>query len=343
MNILIADDDRIVRTLLRRILEKDERYEIREAESGADGWRILSEGFSPDICLFDIEMPEVTGLELLEKIRADERFQDLPVLFITSTTGPEAKSAAAALDAYAFIAKPFRPRQVLSLVHQALSSHGRVFCPYGFEERAVVMKRESLDAANYFEAMKHFTELLGIRLATIQRHLLDDRFDLLAGCLRPLKAAATQLGGTVFLEYFAALESLAANPAHEARRFGARHIRILVAEYQALSAALEVFLGVSVGRDLRKKIVTQPEARDWSEESIRLSAEIEECFFDPSGNFSLGSESILLRGFRGDQSVAMARMEVRDGRVVISALFDETNEMEVDLGRFSPHLAADNS
>lgn len=341
MKILLADDDRIVRKLLTKILSSEPDFELREAEDGEDCWDVLQSGFVPDVCLLDIEMPRLTGLELLERMRQDERFRDVPVLIVTSRTDINSKASAAALSAYAFIIKPFNPKKVISLAKEAASSTGKVFQPYGFEERESVMARESMDAADYYKAMTFFVEMVGIRLEALESHVRQGRFGLLGRVVQPLKESAEQVGAMIFLDYFHKFEALAELDESEAEKHAARHLRMLAAEYHELKRGLEAYLQVVIESDAKRRVVTQPDMTDWSGESIRLSAEIEENHFDEAGGFSLGRESIILRGFRGEKSVAVARMEVMDGRVVITSLYDEASAFIVDLTAPRPRLVAD--
>lgn len=339
MKVLIADDDRIVRALLKRILKTESTYEIGEAKDGLECWEILDAGFTPDICLLDIQMPSLTGLELLEKMRGDERFKEIPVLMITSNKDIHSKASAAALQSYAFVIKPFNPKKVLSLVKEAISSTGKVFMPYGFEAKEVVMEREEMDAAGYFKAMTYFVEALGSRIDTIEGHLRNQDSARVASSIGTLKRAADQVGGTLFLGYFEKLEALAENSIPEAFAHALRHFRLLKADYEEIKHTLEAYLRVVIESETHKKIVTQPDMTDWSAESIRLSAEIEESSYDEQGGYSLGNESILLRGFRGGESIASAKLEVKDGRVVIRSMAAQGRSVEIDLASFATEVS----
>lgn len=62
---------------------KENGHEIREAENGAQALKILKE-FRPDVCVCDVEMPEMDGYSLLRKVRAQEDLKDMPFLILTS-------------------------------------------------------------------------------------------------------------------------------------------------------------------------------------------------------------------------------------------------------------------
>src|SRR5438132_3551054 len=112
--ILVADDDQsLVRTLMWIL--KENGYEVVVAPGG-EGLMGKLEAERPHLLLLDIMMPKVDGLQLLAKMKADERFRDLPVLMISSMPPEEATVKSLGLGAADFIAKPFRVRELLARV-----------------------------------------------------------------------------------------------------------------------------------------------------------------------------------------------------------------------------------
>src|SRR5438046_4127976 len=112
--ILVADDDQsLVRTLMWIL--KENGYEVVVAPGG-EGLMGKLEEERPHLLLLDIMMPKVGGLQLLAKLKADERFRDLPVLMISSMPPEEATVKSLGLGAADFIAKPFRVRELLARV-----------------------------------------------------------------------------------------------------------------------------------------------------------------------------------------------------------------------------------
>ncbi len=105
--ILVAEDERINRLALKRILEKS-GYRILEAENGIEALKILDTE-KPDCILMDIQMPEMDGIEATKNIRNRERYGDkstTPIIALTAYTMPEDRKniSAAGLDDY--ISKP---------------------------------------------------------------------------------------------------------------------------------------------------------------------------------------------------------------------------------------------
>lgn len=105
MKILVAEDDDIFRALTTEILT-EAGYEVLAAENGRLAWeRIQKEG--ADIGVFDVNMPEMDGLELVHHIRGDERFQKMPVLMLTVRAFVEDQVAGYDSGADDYLTKPF--------------------------------------------------------------------------------------------------------------------------------------------------------------------------------------------------------------------------------------------
>jgi CheY-like chemotaxis protein len=91
--VLIADDDRDVRTMLRTLLELD-GHEVIEARDGDEAWRLCVES-QPAVVVADIQMPGIDGLQLCRKIRESPYSPDIRVIVYTAgmATPEEAKKA----------------------------------------------------------------------------------------------------------------------------------------------------------------------------------------------------------------------------------------------------------
>jgi two-component system cell cycle response regulator len=112
--ILVADDDQALSRTLSWIL-KENGYDVITVPGGEYLFEHLrAEPF--DLLLLDIMMPKVDGLQLLQRVKADPRFKDLPVLMISSMPPEEATVRSLGLGASDFIPKPFRVRELLARV-----------------------------------------------------------------------------------------------------------------------------------------------------------------------------------------------------------------------------------
>jgi two-component system chemotaxis response regulator CheY len=106
MKILIADDSRVMRQIVTRTLRQAGfgDHELVEAANGQEALdKTVTE--SPDLVISDWNMPELTGVEVLRKLRADGN--RVKFGFVTSECTPEMQRAAEAAGAAFFIVKPF--------------------------------------------------------------------------------------------------------------------------------------------------------------------------------------------------------------------------------------------
>ena len=104
---LVVDDSRAIRGILKRMLG-EHGFEVIQACDGVDGLRAL-EGEAADISLLcvDYNMPNMNGIELLRKMRANGRFRGLPAIMITTETHLSSMVAAFEAGANEYIMKPF--------------------------------------------------------------------------------------------------------------------------------------------------------------------------------------------------------------------------------------------
>ncbi len=114
-NILIVDDSRTSRKILRRILEEAEHTIVGEAVNGEDGFLKYQE-LKPDIVTLDITMPRMNGLEALWLIR---KYDPNAVAIMITAAGQKEKMIQAIKGGAAdFISKPYEPGDVLKVIEK---------------------------------------------------------------------------------------------------------------------------------------------------------------------------------------------------------------------------------
>ena len=116
-NILIIDDDKLNLATARRVLSAE--YKVIPAMKGTQALAYLQNG-DCDIILLDINMPEMDGFEVLQKIRQMESCKDIPVIFLTADNDTETETRCFKEGAIDFIAKPFVPEVMRSRIGRAL-------------------------------------------------------------------------------------------------------------------------------------------------------------------------------------------------------------------------------
>lgn len=118
--ILIADDEENLRLLVRTTLE-DPDYCIIEAADGTEALRLIREE-KPDIILLDWMMPGMTGIEVLQAVKAEAALAATPVVMLTAKAQAADRERGLQLGASEYLFKPFSPLELLTVVERILQS-----------------------------------------------------------------------------------------------------------------------------------------------------------------------------------------------------------------------------
>lgn len=113
INILVAEDDLSIKSLMVEDLRSlGFEGQIFEAENGVDAYKIFQSNSKLDLIISDIQMPEMNGIELLQRIRAHKDGQHVPFLMVTSDDAKETIITCVDNKASNYIVKPWN-KQIL--------------------------------------------------------------------------------------------------------------------------------------------------------------------------------------------------------------------------------------
>ena len=90
-------------------------YKVLTIPSAEKMFKLL-EKILPQIIILDIEMPEMNGFEAIRKLKSDERYKDIPVVFLTGNSDEKCRNEGLSLGAVDFISKPFSNEKLLESV-----------------------------------------------------------------------------------------------------------------------------------------------------------------------------------------------------------------------------------
>ena len=119
VTILAVDDTPANIDVVKEVISKE--YLVMGALSGAMALKII-ERKRPDLILLDIQLPVLSGYEVAERLKAEDRLRHIPVIAITSyaLSGDHDKALAAGCDDY--IAKPYKPQELMDCLARHLES-----------------------------------------------------------------------------------------------------------------------------------------------------------------------------------------------------------------------------
>jgi CheY-like chemotaxis protein len=117
--VLVADDNADILGLVTAVLERS-GYEVVAVSDGAQALASVDKR-KPDLAVLDITMPEIDGLEVLRRLRADTRTNGLPVVLLSAQVQEADVDLGFATGASAYLKKPFSPRELTERVADLLS------------------------------------------------------------------------------------------------------------------------------------------------------------------------------------------------------------------------------
>lgn len=114
--ILYVDDDALLRELGEQVLIR-QGYDVDTVEDGAEAWNALHD-HDYQLLITDNQMPGLTGLELIRKVRQEH--MSLPVILVSAALGTVSAGELAQLETEATLAKPFTAEELISAIREAM-------------------------------------------------------------------------------------------------------------------------------------------------------------------------------------------------------------------------------
>lgn len=169
-SILVVDDQPINVQLLKRKLER-EGIHVVAAYNGLEALEMVAKN-KPDLILLDVMMPDMDGIEVCQRLQADEETRSIPVIFITARTGKESKIEGLGVGAVDYITKPIDLDETLARVQTQL--------------RFVAINRQMLDLQRRLEESRKAATIGAVTQGIA--HNLNNLLGVVIGYLDLVKA-----------------------------------------------------------------------------------------------------------------------------------------------------------
>jgi DNA-binding response OmpR family regulator len=114
-HVLVADDEPHIGRIIKMKLEQGP-FKVSLAYDGEEALAFIDSDEQVDLALLDLMMPKLSGLDVLRKIREQEKFKSLPCIILTAGGDAKHERDALALGATHFLTKPFSPKKLYALV-----------------------------------------------------------------------------------------------------------------------------------------------------------------------------------------------------------------------------------
>jgi two-component system chemotaxis response regulator CheY len=197
MKVLISDDDSTIRLLMRTLLQRRLGYEVVETSDGRKAWEALDSGMVLDLCILDMWMPELGGVDLITKLRADPRFARQKVILCSSENGRNQIMKVVSLGINGYVLKPFAADKFIDQVQKICEGTTAPPAHEVLEPRPAVLARLGTDEKAYLELLHVFTKDVTTLIAqlrnpasTLDAREMEIRLSGLRGSGRSLGALA---------------------------------------------------------------------------------------------------------------------------------------------------------
>ncbi len=169
--ILVAEDDADTRALIVHLLRR-EGYEVLIARDGAEVFDVLQRRM-PGLFLLDCDMPRMTGFEVCRRLKADARYSELPVIFMSAWSSPEDKATGFGSGGDDYVTKPIEKIELLARIRShielAISRHT-------LRRRAALFEALTLEQAGMLDDVRSGQESLLTPVSAVPGLTLGVRF-----------------------------------------------------------------------------------------------------------------------------------------------------------------------
>lgn len=124
--ILIVDDLKTIRNLMRHLLQKKFRCRVFEAADGSEGLQMIAE-YKPDLVFSDISMPVLDGLSMIKQLRETEEIKDTPVIILTAIEDRDLIRKLAGFNILDYLLKPIEIQPASIRIKKLVTENQNLF------------------------------------------------------------------------------------------------------------------------------------------------------------------------------------------------------------------------
>lgn len=117
--VLVVEDSNTTRSLIKSAIEEIDDINTFEASTGFEALRLLPQQ-TFDLIIMDINMPDINGFELINFVKTNDNYKNIPVVMVSTERSEADKEKGIALGAFAYLTKPFDMEKLQGIVRKAL-------------------------------------------------------------------------------------------------------------------------------------------------------------------------------------------------------------------------------
>lgn len=119
--VLVVEDSESMRSLIAATIEEMQGFETVEAGNGFEALKVLPTGRF-DLIITDINMPDINGLEVINFVRKNDQYKEIPLIIVTTEKGEKDREKGLALGAQEYVIKPFDPENLKSVIQRLMKN-----------------------------------------------------------------------------------------------------------------------------------------------------------------------------------------------------------------------------
>jgi len=116
--VIAVDDEQMILNILSSFCND---YDLKPVLSAETMLRVLNDGLMPDLILLDIRLRGIDGFEAAETLKKDDRYKDIPIIFISGDNDDDMRLKAFEVGAFDFVSKPIRKSILVDIMERALN------------------------------------------------------------------------------------------------------------------------------------------------------------------------------------------------------------------------------
>ena len=116
---LVVEDSNTTRSLIKSAIEEIDDINTFEASTGFEALRLLPQQ-TFDLIVMDINMPDINGFELINFVKTNDNYKNIPVVMVSTERSGAEKEKGMALGAFAYLTKPFDIEKLQGIIRKAL-------------------------------------------------------------------------------------------------------------------------------------------------------------------------------------------------------------------------------
>jgi CheY-like chemotaxis protein len=171
--VLIADDEPLSLHVMTDVLSAE--YTVKAAENGEEALALACASPRPDLILLDIQMPEMDGYTVCERLKADALTRDIPIIFMTALKDEKDERHGLALGAVDYISKPLRPAILAARIrtHLGLKAARAALAERNAELEQMLRVREAVEEITRHDLKSPLNGILGATHLLLEDEMLQ--------------------------------------------------------------------------------------------------------------------------------------------------------------------------